>query len=109
MMNGNNKTPAQSQKTKPQPCKECDGRGWLDSHGLRADQAHRCPYCDGKGVNVLGRPCYGCSGTGLLDIPMEDKHPCPQCGGAGVWPVPPSLAVDDYAFSIRKTSQKTAG
>ena len=106
-MTGNDKT-SNTLQGKPEPCAECGGRGWLDNRCLRADQAHRCPYCDGRGVNVLGRTCYGCGGTGLMEIRMEDMRPCPQCGGAGVWPIPESMTIDEYAFNPRELKKGKA-
>jgi hypothetical protein len=92
------KKPVASLDGTPAPCPECRGRGWLDKRCLTPETAHRCPYCDGRGTNVMGRVCYACKGTGLMEVRLEDKHACPTCGGAGVFPVPESMTSDQFAF-----------
>jgi len=41
-----------------------------------------------------------------MEVRMEEKHPCPECGGAGVWPIPPSMTIDEYAFNPRELKKK---
>jgi RecJ-like exonuclease len=91
--------PTPDPKGPPKTCPECQGRGWVDNRCITPDHAHRCAYCDGRGTDTLGRPCYACGGTGLIEVRKEDKNPCPLCGGAGVYPVPESLTAREYAYN----------
>lgn len=80
-------------------CPECQGRGWVDNRCIQPDHEHRCMYCNGRGSDMLGRPCYACQGTGLIEVRKEDKNPCPLCCGAGVYPVPESMAAREFAYN----------
>jgi hypothetical protein len=82
----------------PKTCPECNGRGWIDHRCLSEDHAHRCAYCDGKGTTTLGKECYACHGTGLIEVRSDDRNPCPLCNGAGVYPVPESMCAKDFAY-----------
>jgi len=82
----------------PRTCPECQGRGWVDHRCLTPDHAHRCTYCDGKGINALEQTCYACHGTGLIEVRHVDKNPCPLCAGAGVYPVPESMTIAEFAY-----------
>ena len=88
-----------SPSDKPKVCPECQGRGWVDNRCITPDHEHRCMYCNGRGCDMLGKPCYACQGTGLIEVRKEDKNPCPLCGGAGVFPVPASMIARDFAFN----------
>ena len=79
-------------------CPECQGRGWVDNRCLIPEHAHRCTICNGTGQNSLGKSCYACGGTGLIEIRQVDKNPCPLCGGAGLFPVPEQMEVRDFAY-----------
>jgi DnaJ-class molecular chaperone len=59
-------------------------------------------YCNGRGTDVVGRDCYACHGTGLIEVRQVDKNPCPVCSGAGVYPVPPSMTAREFAYNPSK-------
>ena len=54
---------------------------------LDADDAPRCPYCDGSGIvdDLSGKPCDFCKVADMMtdDDPDDDGEPCPYCGGSG--------------------------
>lgn len=82
----------------PNTCPECQGRGWKDNLCVSEDRARCCSFCDGKGTDAAGKPCYACHGTGLIEIRIEDKLACPLCHGAGVYPIPEYLTPSDFAY-----------
>ena len=87
-----------SKTSEPQTCPECLGKGWVDNRCITPDHAHRCSYCDGKGFDALGKTCYACHGTGLIEVRKVDQNPCPLCQGAGVYPVPESMVAREFAY-----------
>jgi len=96
MLTEKHTTPSKDQP--PKTCPECQGRGWVDNRCLTPDHAHRCGYCDGRGTDVVGKECYACKGTGLIEVRQSDKNPCTICGGAGIYPVPESMRAKDFAY-----------
>lgn len=82
----------------PRTCSRCQGRGWVDQSGIASEQFNVCEYCNGKGVSASGSECYGCHGTGHIEIRLAEKYPCPKCGGAGIHPVPESMTYGEFAF-----------
>ncbi len=97
-MSTNSQKQESDKKTTPKSCPECGARGWVDNRCITPDHAHRCSYCDGKGFNSLGKNCYACQGSGMIEVRKVDKNPCPLCNGAGVYPVPSEMTVDEFAF-----------
>jgi hypothetical protein len=100
----NEKKAVPSPEGEPKKCPECQGRGWVDHRCLTPDHAHRCGYCDGRGTDFAGKPCYACKGTGLIEVRQVDKNPCPLCHGAGLYPVPESMPAREFAFNPSKRS-----
>jgi len=94
-----------SSEGEPKECPERRGRGWVDNRCPKEDHAHKCMYCDGKGFDALENICYACHGTGQIEIRQVDKDPCPLCAGAGVYPVPESMTMAEFAFSLRKRAK----
>jgi RecJ-like exonuclease len=84
--------------SEPKTCPECQGRGWVDNRCLTPNHEHRCMHCDGRGFDVLEKPCYACHGTGLIEIRQVDVNPCPLCSGAGVYPTPESMTFSEFAY-----------
>lgn len=82
----------------PNPCPECQGRGWVDNRCITPDHSLLCTYCNGRGVNFTGKECYVCHGTGSIEVRQVDKNPCPLCHGAGVYPVPESMSMKEFAY-----------
>ena len=94
----NERQPSKPEADKPKTCPECQGRGWVDNRCSTPHSEHRCMYCNGRGCDMLGKPCYACQGTGLIEVRSEDKTPCPLCSGAGVYPVPESRVARDFVY-----------
>jgi len=82
----------------PKTCPECQGRGWKDNRCQKSDEAVICSHCNGRGFDSQGKECYGCHGTGLIEVRTVDKIACELCRGAGVYPVPPSMTIEKFAY-----------
>ena len=64
--NGNGSQPG----TKPEPCRQCGGKGQIvQSAGILSVQT-TCPICRGAG-RIIVTPCEDCSGRGLVDRSVE--------------------------------------
>jgi RecJ-like exonuclease len=67
----------------PQRCPRCGGSGWGD-----AERHQGCIRCGGRGTRrgkgLLGPPCFGCRGSGLVR--------CRECSGSGSIPLCRALA-----------------
>jgi DnaJ-class molecular chaperone len=81
-----------------QTCPDCSGRGWTDNRCATPDSADMCTVCNGRGSDTGGKQCYACHGTGRIEVRKSDKHVCSKCRGAGVYPVPPSMTEDQFAY-----------
>ena len=82
----------------PLSCPDCQGRGWMDNRCATPEASDLCSVCNGKGFDAGGKECYACHGTGRIEVRKIDKNVCPKCRGAGVYPVPPSMTEDQFAY-----------
>lgn len=79
-------------------CPDCQGRGWMDNRCATPEASDLCSVCNGKGFDAGGKECYACHGTGRIEVRKIDKTVCSKCRGAGVYPVPPSMTEDQFAY-----------
>ncbi len=96
MPNKTEKYPSPVDRETPQTCPECYGRGWVDNRCAKPDIENKCGYCNGKGIDAAGKPCYACKGTGLLETRTVDKIQCPRCKGLGRFPIPDEMKTKDF-------------
>jgi DnaJ-class molecular chaperone len=72
-------------------CTDCWGKGWIELHCAKPDEARVCELCHGTGTTPGGRACAGCHGTGQLEEPGAKKLTCVKCNGTGKYPLPEAM------------------